>query len=146
MVWYGTNVSHVLFCDAKFAILVVVGQIVMHCTENLIYVFPEVKLRGLIPNFYIHEFVSDLYTFPGSVCLFGCSRILADRSCEYVNRSQIHECGNWETEHYNSVLEIARLYNFISGNTEIRTRHLYWTIIDPSFAVCVNFFSSLLCN
>ncbi len=38
-----------------------VGQIVMHCTENLIYVFPEVKLRGLIPNSYIHEFVSDLY-------------------------------------------------------------------------------------
>ncbi len=39
-----------------------VGQIVMHCTENLIYVFPEVKLHGLIPNSYIHEFVSDLYS------------------------------------------------------------------------------------
>ncbi len=28
-----------------------------------------------------------------------------------------HECGNWETEHYNSVLETTRLHRFISGNT-----------------------------
>jgi hypothetical protein len=26
-----------------------------------------------------------------------------------LNRAQIHECGNWETGHYNSVLEIMRL-------------------------------------
>ncbi len=38
-------------------------------------------------------------------------------SWEYINRSQIHECGNWETEHYNSVLEITRSRSFISGNT-----------------------------
>jgi hypothetical protein len=30
---------------------------------------------------------------------------------------QIYECRNWETEHYNSVLEIRRLHSFISGNT-----------------------------
>ncbi len=34
----------------------------------------------------------------------------ADRSWEYINRSQIHECGNWETEHYNSVLEITQFH------------------------------------
>jgi hypothetical protein len=34
-----------------------------------------------------------------------------------LNLSQIYECGNWETEHYNSVLEIRRLHCFISGNT-----------------------------
>jgi hypothetical protein len=33
----------------------------MHCTENPIYVFPGMKLRGLFPNSYIHVFVSDLY-------------------------------------------------------------------------------------
>ncbi len=33
----------------------------------------------------------------------------ADQSWEYINRSEIHECGNCETEHYNSVLEITRL-------------------------------------
>jgi hypothetical protein len=42
----------------------------VHCTENPIYVFPEMKLRGVVPNSYIHVSVSD---FPGSVSLFGCS-------------------------------------------------------------------------
>jgi hypothetical protein len=32
-----------------------------HCTENPFYVFPEMKLRGLIPNSYSHVSVSDLY-------------------------------------------------------------------------------------
>jgi hypothetical protein len=48
---------------------------------------------------------------------------------------QIHKCGNWETEHYISVLEIMRTHSFISGNPYIGTRHLYWILIGPSFAV-----------
>ncbi len=31
------------------------------CTENPIYVFLEMKLRGLVPSSYIHVSVSDLY-------------------------------------------------------------------------------------
>jgi hypothetical protein len=31
----------------------------------------------------------------------------ADRSWKYINLSQIYVCRNWETEHYNSVLEIT---------------------------------------
>jgi hypothetical protein len=42
-----------------------------YCNENPIYAFPEMKLRGLIPNSYILE-----------------------RFWEYINRSQIRECGN----------------------------------------------------
>jgi hypothetical protein len=30
-----------------------------HCTETSKHIFPEMKLRGLVPNFYIH--VYDLY-------------------------------------------------------------------------------------
>jgi hypothetical protein len=33
----------------------------VHCTENPIYVFPEMKLRSLVPNYYIHVSVRDLY-------------------------------------------------------------------------------------
>jgi hypothetical protein len=33
----------------------------MQCTENSKQIFPEMKLRGLVPNFYIHVSVSDLY-------------------------------------------------------------------------------------
>jgi hypothetical protein len=32
----------------------------MHCKEDPTYVFPEMKLRGLVPNFHIHVSVSDL--------------------------------------------------------------------------------------
>ncbi len=27
---------------------------IMNCKEDPIYVFPEMKLRGLVPNFHIH--------------------------------------------------------------------------------------------
>jgi hypothetical protein len=67
------------------------------------------KLRGHVPNSYIHESVSNLY-IPGFVCLFGCSK-LGRPIWEYINRSQIHECGNWETEHFNSVFEITRMHS-----------------------------------
>ncbi len=33
-----------------------------------------------------------IYVFPRSICLF-CCRIYVDRSWEYINRSQTHECG-----------------------------------------------------
>ncbi len=37
----------------------------IHCKQDPIYVFPEMKLCGLFPNFHIHVSVSDLYTvFP----------------------------------------------------------------------------------
>jgi hypothetical protein len=46
--------------------------------------FPEMKLRGLVPHSYIHVYVSDLYI----------PRI--GLPWEYINCSQIHECENWE--------------------------------------------------
>jgi hypothetical protein len=98
-----------------------------HCNENPIYVFLFWELRG--PTFHIHMSVSGLYTvFLESVRIYGCSKI--DKpflEIQYVN---------WDTEHYNSVLEIRRLPNsFISGNTEMGTRQLYWILTRPSFAV-----------
>ncbi len=33
--------------------------------------------------------------FPGSICLF-CCRKYVTQSWEYINRSQTHECGNWD--------------------------------------------------
>jgi hypothetical protein len=32
-----------------------------HCSKISIYVLPEMKLRGLVPDSYIHVSVSDLY-------------------------------------------------------------------------------------
>ncbi len=33
----------------------------LHCAKNPIYVFPKIKLGGLVPNSYIYVSVSDLY-------------------------------------------------------------------------------------
>jgi len=34
---------------------------IIHCKENSNDLFPEIKLRGLVPNFHIYTSVSDLY-------------------------------------------------------------------------------------
>ncbi len=89
--------------------------------------FSGTKLHVLGPDFYIHVSVSGLFiptTDPQQTC-----------SWEYISRPQIYECVNWETEHYNPVLNIARLRSFISWNTYIGTRHLYWILTGPLFAV-----------
>jgi hypothetical protein len=33
----------------------------IHCTENARQIVPEMKLRILVPNFYIHVSVNDLH-------------------------------------------------------------------------------------
>ncbi len=38
----------------------------------------------------------EIYIFPGSVCLFFAAAKYVERSWEYINRSQTHECRNWE--------------------------------------------------
>ncbi len=69
-------------------------------------IFPEKEYRDLSPNFHIHASgrvcencktfmrLWVIYIFPRSVCLF-CWRKYVDRSWDYINRSQTHECGNW---------------------------------------------------
>jgi hypothetical protein len=63
-----------------------------------IYVFPETKrifpkqnYNLLSPSSYTHISV-EIYIFPGSVLPI----LLQDRSWKYINRSQTHECGNWD--------------------------------------------------
>jgi hypothetical protein len=63
-------------------------------------------------------FLSVLYIRRIGPHIFYCSRI-GRPILEIYNylTCQMYECGNLETEHYNSVLEIRRLHSFISGNT-----------------------------
>jgi hypothetical protein len=60
--------------------------------ENLKQIFPEKEYRGLSPNFHIHVFVSELYV-PTMGLPFLLEEIYVDRSWEYINCSQRHECG-----------------------------------------------------
>jgi NOL1/NOP2/fmu family ribosome biogenesis protein len=57
--------------------------------------FPEKKLRSLVHNFNIHVSASDFYipTIGPSILLQPKEK---EQSWEYINRSQKHECRNWQ--------------------------------------------------
>ncbi len=50
------------------------GMGTLHCKENWIYVYAEKELRGLSPNSTL-MWLWAMYIFPGSVNIFGCSKI-----------------------------------------------------------------------
>ncbi len=47
--------------NPAFLLYLLASVFLPHCNENPIYVFPEMKLRGLVPNSYIHVSVSDVH-------------------------------------------------------------------------------------
>jgi hypothetical protein len=83
--------------------LALVGNSAPYCKKDPIYVLPEMKLRGLVPNFHFHESVSDLYipTIVPPICCRNIDGPIVEiyKSLTYT----VHECGNWEQ-------------GFISGN------------------------------
>jgi hypothetical protein len=64
--------------------------------ENSKQIFPEKELRGHSPNFHIHVSLSDLYMYSHDGSAYSSTGKYVDRSSEYINRSQTHECGNWD--------------------------------------------------
>ncbi len=74
---------------------------------NPIYVFLFWELHGLSPNIHIHLSVCDIPRINPHI---SCSRIGRLILEIYINLSYINECRNWETNHYNSVLEITVLF------------------------------------
>ncbi len=82
--------QHIFYCS------------ILYCKEGLIYVFSEKALHGLGSNFDIHVSVSNLYNPRIAPHIFR----QADRSREYNNRSQTHECGNWDWGHATPFLGI----------------------------------------
>ncbi len=93
---------------------------------------------GLLASFQIPTFMYlwAIYIFPGSVCLFGCIKIGWPMLGIYklLTDTWMWKLGD-RTFIYNCVLEITRPHRFISGNTWIGTRPLYWILTGPSFAV-----------
>ncbi len=78
----------------------------LHCNEDPIYVFLEMKFRGLVPNFDIHVPVIDLYIPTIGPPIF-CSKIWGPIvGILYIDRSQNHEYENWERDRAVSFLGI----------------------------------------
>jgi hypothetical protein len=74
--------------------------------RNPIYAFLFWELRVRSPDFHIHVSLSDLYAvfIPRIAPHISLQQ---NRQTNPRNLSQIYECRNWETGHYNSVLEIT---------------------------------------
>ncbi len=56
------------------------------------YELPEKELRGLSPNFLVHVSVSDFYIPTIGPPIFLQQNKQTDRSWEYINSTQKHEC------------------------------------------------------
>ncbi len=100
----------------------------VHCREDPIDVFPEMKRRGLVPNIHIHVSVEQ-FIFPLSVLLFSVAK-WEDRSWEYKNRSQKQECGNWEwgcDQNNFQGLELKYLFQ-IFGKVSLRCSSCQWVL------------------
>jgi hypothetical protein len=65
-------------------------------TEISKQIFPEKEYRGLSPNFHIHTSVSELHIPTIGLPILLEEIQYVDRSWDYINRSQTHECGNWD--------------------------------------------------
>jgi hypothetical protein len=65
----------------------------MHCPKNVKQIFPETKLRGLVPNFYSHVSASDLY-IPTISLQTQYSKIGGPAVGIYKSLAQIHDCRN----------------------------------------------------
>jgi hypothetical protein len=76
-----------------------------HCTANSKQIFPEMKLRGLVPHSNIHVSVT-IYAFPRSVYLFCCSN--KGGPIVGIYKSFTDTFGNWERGRAVSVLGIRK--------------------------------------
>jgi hypothetical protein len=87
----------------------------MHCAENLKQIFPKIKRRGLVPNFYICE--RFIYCIPTIGPQTQYSKIGGPIVGMYKSLTEIHECRNWERGLAVSFLGIYMFRIFGTVNT-----------------------------
>ncbi len=77
------------------------------CTEGISQLY--IPLLGIArpQSQFPNSCVCERFIFSQDLSTYFPAAEQADRSWKYKNLSQIYECRNWETEHYNSVLEIT---------------------------------------
>jgi hypothetical protein len=94
-IWIRLHITN----SGKHEPLFLVGIVSLQKTniENSKQIFLEKEMRSHNPYFHIHLYVSDLYIYP-TIDL----PILLQEVCgpilgiHCINRSQTHECGNWD--------------------------------------------------
>jgi hypothetical protein len=84
MVWYSSRPWLLSVCNT----------LQRYWTENWKKIFPERKLRGLSPNFYIHIYVCDLYIPTIGLLILPQENTYVNRLWDYINR---HRCMSLQT-------------------------------------------------
>jgi hypothetical protein len=80
------------------------------------------KLRGLVPDSYIHVSMRDIYIPRIGLPIWLQKNGQTDTG--NIHLLQIYPCGSWETELYNSVLEITIQFHFWNkSEPDILTSH-----------------------
>ncbi len=98
--------------------------------ENLKQIFPEKENIGVSVSISTFMCLWANYIFSRWVCHF-CWRKYVDRSWEYINRSQTHECGNWSGGH---AIPRKGIYNRNCRCGAPRSeQHKAWLLLEPFF-------------
>ncbi len=68
----------------------------LHCKEDPNYVFPEIKLLGLVSQFP-YSYTCERFMYFQDRSIYFAAAKSADRpwELEYINSSQVYECRNW---------------------------------------------------
>jgi hypothetical protein len=78
--------------QAKVIAFVLASSLQRHNTKNNSkQIFPGKELRG-VPNSCVRE----RFIYSQDRSAYSAAWKYVDRSCKYINRSQTHECGNWD--------------------------------------------------
>jgi hypothetical protein len=88
--------THAIYVSCKcWHFVTSISFCIMHCKEIWIYVFLEKELHVLSRKFR-HSCVCERSVYSHVRFIYFPAAVLADRSGEYINRSQKYECWNWD--------------------------------------------------
>ncbi len=109
-----------------------------HNAKKSKQIFVVKELRGLSPNFCIHVLWA-IYIFPRSA--YSAAGKYVGRSWEYINRSQTHECGNWDWGGAIPFLGIHNLDFRCSFQENVKPKHIFNPIGRLHFSTKCDFYS-----
>ncbi len=108
-------------------------QIHMHCNKKSHLFIPFLGIARHQSQF-AHSCVCERFIYSQDLPTYFPAAEQADGSWKYINFSQTYEFRSWETELYNSVLEIT--VSFLGIHKWEPDIYIYWILTGPSFAVC----------
>ncbi len=70
-----------------------------HCKDTIPKFETKIHRKGIARSQFPHSCVSERFIYSHNRSAYSAAEKYVDRSWEYINRSQTHECGNWDISH-----------------------------------------------